>query len=271
MNSQVTYGTTKESDTEYHSKSIFEGGGMMSSHALMTFLNSPSVFNGRLAGLIKGKDSDSYKEGRGAHCLILEGKDEYRKRYTFGGPVNEKTGKPYGQQTKKYEEWAAEQRAAGKEVLTDSMDTRIEFMANGVRQHPDCMEALQEGEAECVARANYCGLECQIKIDWLKPGAIIDLKTCRELKWFKNDFKQYRYANQLSFYQKMFEVFAGVRLPIYVIAVEKAQPYHAAFFEIYQDLLDKAQRENEDAIHRMRECISSGIWPTGWEGTNLIS
>lgn len=45
-----------------------------------------------------------------AHCLILEGQAAFDEQYLVaGGPVNPKTGEPYGKATKAYAEWIAAQ------------------------------------------------------------------------------------------------------------------------------------------------------------------
>lgn len=267
----MLYNTTRESDNEYHGQSIFNGGPNLSSHALIAFSWNPAAFHAKKTGLMRSDDSDVFRVGRATHCRILEGRDAYQSRYVFGGPINEKTGKPFGQQTKAYDEWRAERESEGKECLSDSDDAMIEFMASGVSMHAEAMEALREGEPEAVARAKYCGIPCQIKIDWLRNDAIVDLKTCRDLSRFEWDFKDYKYANQFSFYQKVFESFASIRIPVFCIAVEKADPFRCAFYRIEQGVLDKAQLENEDAIQRLRECEASGLWMTGYEGVRIIS
>ncbi len=266
----MIYNTLREPDGDYHAKGVFRGGPCLSSHALIDFIESPAAYHSKMAGLSPPKDSDAYRAGRAAHCLILEGKDAYRRRYTFGGPVNEKTGKYFGQQTKAYEEWRASKEAEGLEVLSDSEDALCEFLAAGVRMHPEATEILSVGYPEAVARTRYCGTDCQIRIDWLTENAIVDLKTCRDIKRFMRDFFDYRYQNQLSFYQKVLEAHAGVRLPVFVIAAEKAAPYRAALYRIDQPVLDRAQLENEDAMRRLRECVSTGYWPTGYEGVKVI-
>lgn len=266
----MIYDTIIESDRDYHAQSIFNGGGFMSSHALMDFIESPALYHAKATGTVPPKDSDAFRTGRAVHCRILEGPDVYRNRYTFGGPINEKTGNYFGSGTKAYAEWRATQEFAGLEVLTDADDTLCEMLAAGVAQQPEAMEILQNGQSEAVVRTKYCGMDCQIRIDWLRSDAIVDLKTCRDIKRFLRDFYDYRYQSQMSFYQKVFEAFAGVRLPVYVIAVEKVAPYRAAFYHIDQPVLDKAQIENEAAIQRLRECQLTGLWPTGYEGVQVI-
>lgn len=265
------FNTEKEADKIYHGKSILRGGEFLSSHALMKFLDCPADFYARKMQLVKESDSDAFRAGRAAHCRILEGATVYKSRYVFGGPVNSKTGKYFGTQTDKYKEWRDDQEQQGLECLTDSEDALIEFMASGVNSHNDASTLLALGEAECVVRGTYCGMKCQAKIDWLTASALVDLKTTADLRWFTSDFFKYRYQNQLSFYQKLTEQFAGIRLPVKVIAVEKAAPYRCALYDIDQAVLDKGQRENEDGIQRMRECMETGVWPTGYEGIGKIS
>ena len=96
----------------YHSKARQN----LSSHQLADFRKCPELYHRKQLGLIPDQDRPSYVIGRAAHCLILEGEEKFEATYAVGGPTNPKTGKPFGAQTKKYAEWAAEQ---GKDVLTN--------------------------------------------------------------------------------------------------------------------------------------------------------
>lgn len=263
-------GFLKEADEVYHSKSMMKGGEYLSSHALMTFIDCPDAFNKKRLGVIPSKDSSTFKAGRAVHCMVLEGREEYKKRYIFGGPVNPKTGKYYGSNTDTYSKWVTEQEVGGLEVLTDGEDRLCEMIKASTDQHPEIQEALSSGDAECIFRDKYCGFPCQIKVDWFNDDAIYDLKTTADIKWFTSDFFKYRYQNQLSFYQKVFEQATGKKLPVKVIAVEKSEPYRCGVFEIDQSILDRAQFENENAMNELRECMKSGLYPTRYEGIQKI-
>ncbi len=266
----MQFSTTREPADTYHAHDVFQGGRYLSSHALLEFIESPVLYKEKLDRRTLSKDSDAYRIGRAAHCRILEGRETYRQRYCVGGPINEKTGACYGTQTQAYTKWRAEQQAQGRDVLSSSEDNACESMAAAINNHAEARDMLSRGCAEQVARAKYCGMDCQIKINWLTDDALVHLKTCRDIKRFVRDFYEFRYHNQLSFYQKVLESFASVRLPVYVIAVEKVQPFRTAFFRVDQRLLDTAQLENESAIHRLRECTCTGVWPTGYEGVRVI-
>ena len=255
-----------ESDQEYHGQNVYNGGKYLSSHALIDYINCPAYFDAKVKGTVAQKDSDTFKAGRAAHCLILEGQDEYKNRYVTGGPINEKTGKPYGTSTDKYKNWAEEQKANGAEVLTPAVDRDCILMQMGVMSNTDAIEKIRCGNAEVIIRSRYCGEDCQIKVDFLSDEAIIDLKTCRDLQWFKKDFFDYKYDHQLSFYQKVHEQFSGHTLPVYVIAVQNTAPHIAAVFEVQQSVLDEAQRKNEKAIRSLRESRRMNYWTTGYEG-----
>jgi len=260
------YDTTSEPDNEYHARNVLRGGDCLSSHALITYLQSPAAYRSALSGLGGETSTNAYQLGRAAHCVILEGDDAYNARYVSGGPINDKTGQPYGERTKAWSEWAASQRSAGREVITASDDVMCHRLAAGVNANDEARELLTQGMPERIARARYCGEKCQIKIDWLSSNAIVDLKTCRELSRFEYDFRDYKYANQLSFYQRVFESYALTLLPVFVIAIEKKSPYACAVFSVDQSRLDDAQRENEAGINQLRKSRLNDIWPTGWEG-----
>ena len=89
---------------EYHAAS--RSGQYMSSHLLADFRESPELYRRKTNGEITEGESLALALGRVAHCLILEGKDAFDEQYVVAdGPVNPKTGEPYGKSTKAYAEW----------------------------------------------------------------------------------------------------------------------------------------------------------------------
>ena len=71
-----------------------------------------------------------------------------------------------------------------------------------IRTHELAASLLSEGVAEGVVRANYCGVACQIRMDWFEPHqGIVHLKTCDELTWFEADARRFGYGHQVAFYR----------------------------------------------------------------------
>ena len=77
----------------------------LSSHSLAVYKQSPYLYWKKKAGLLEDKDSTAMLLGRATHTAVLEGWEKYNLEYEIGGPINDKTGKPYGSGTKKFMEY----------------------------------------------------------------------------------------------------------------------------------------------------------------------
>ena len=253
----------------YHAQAV----DFMSSHQLGAYTQSPLLYHRRKLGLAKFKPSKSFELGTATHTKFLEGENEFDAENISAefGPTNPTTGRPYGADTKKVSEW---QREHGKKVWSfEDMDL-IQTLTNSLRLHPICGEIVGDGNglAEGVLRADYHGWECQIRIDWLHPRlGIFDLKTCRDLKLFEKDCEDYSYFNQLAFYQKVLAEKIGVDVPVYIMAVEKCEPYAAACYRIAQYKLNEAAVQNERALDELKVSTSDDTWPSGYEELRTLS
>ena len=221
------------------------------------------MFYRKKQGLIADDDRPAYLVGRAAHTLILEGDAKFDAEYTVGGPINPKTGQPFGPTTKAFAEWA---RTIGKQILTDSQYELVTNMHLSVLQHEVAKTLLADGIPEGVVRAEYCGVPCQIRMDWYDAFfGIVDLKTCDDLSWFESDARRFGYVHQLAFYRAVLAQVIGIMAPVHLIAVEKKEPYRCGVWKISNESLGLAQKTNEAAIAELRDCLTTGLWPTGYE------
>lgn len=240
----------------------------LTSHRLADFRRCPQLYLRKQSGQIQDEDCPAYQIGRAAHTLILEGRDKLLSGYAVGGPVNPKTGEPYGATTKAFAEWAA---AQGKPVITLEQARLIDQMAEGVMSHGIARHLLSKGIAEAVTRCQWHGMACQIRLDWFSlvaNAAIVDLKTCDDLTWFEADARRYGYAHQLAFYRSVLAVAVRMdprEIPVHLIAVEKRDPFRCGVWKMGEDVLAIAQRENEESVNLLRQCRATGYWPTGYE------
>ncbi len=250
---------------EYHARA----GEYLTSHQLLDFMKSPWLHRKKSLGLIEDRDSPAYLIGRAAHVRILEGRDEYQQRFALGGPVNPNTGKPYGSNTKAYAKW---QREQGKPAISHDKLELIEQMASGVAMNAHAVDLFLYGRPECVIRTDYCGLPCQVRIDWVHPHrGIVDLKTCDDLTWFESDARRYRYVHQMAFYRAVLAAaIGGGPVPVHIVAVEKKEPYRCGIWIIGDDALSVAQKENEAAIGRLVRCRQEDHWPSGYEEVRTL-
>ncbi len=249
---------TAEPADVYHGKAA----QFLSSHQLITFIRCPYLYAKKRAGLIQDVDSPAYFLGRAAHTRILEGNRVYEREYAVGA-INPSTGKPYGSTTKKFLEW---QEVQQKPVIPFEKADLIEAMNAGVRMNPVACELLAQGKAEGVVRTTYRDFPSQIRIDWLNPElGIVDLKTCDDLTWFETDARRFNYVHQLAFYQAVLEVAMGTQVPVYIMGVEKKEPFRCGVWQIPEESLLQARAENEAAMERLREANRDERFVTGYE------
>lgn len=253
-----------EPDDQYHARS--KSGATISSHMLMEFDKSPLLYAQKIAGLIPDRDSGAYVKGRAVHKLTLEGRQEFEAAYAFDFPVNPKTGKSYGRQTKAFEEWQATQ---DKPVLTADEIDCAEQLAAAIRSHDAAAELLSTGRPEAVVRGKLGGLECQIRIDWYNPErGIVDLKTADDLDYFQTDARKYRYGFQAGFYQLVLAAAAGLdpdEIPVAIIAAEKKAPHRVGVFYLTPDTLRTQRAKVKSAMATLADCRRLNHWPTGYE------
>ena len=242
----------------------------LSSHQLADFRRCPKLYRRKQLGLIPQRDSAAYALGRAAHVLILEGRERFEAEFAVGGPVNPKTGQPFGVQTKAFAEWAA---SVGKPVLSDADAALLEQMRAGVHDHVFARELLRSGVAEGVVRAEYGGVPCQARIDWINPvdgRGIVDLKTCSDLDEFEQDAHRYGYVHQMAFYRELVVEACGVELEVHLVAIEKREPYRCGVWQLSRRLLDQAADENLAAVDELTRCREHDIWKTRFESLRLI-
>ena len=258
----------REPAAQYHEQS--RSGKFLSSHQLGDFRESPAFFHKKMQGEIVESESPAYALGRAAHCLILEGKEVFNWEYSItDGPINPKTGEPYGKTTKAYTEW---KNRLDCEVVSTKDYGFITKLQASVLAHPVASELLANGVPEGVVRAEYCGMPCQIRMDWFNSEfGIVDLKTCDQLKWFESDCRRYGYINQMAFYRAVLREACGQNFPVHIIAVEKNEPYATGVWKLMEEVLDSAERINEAAIRRLSECYGTNTWPTGYEEVRIIA
>ena len=253
-----------EPAAEYHGKAK----DFLSSHQLLDFMKCPWLYHKKRTGLMADQDSSAYLVGRATHCRILEGRDVYESEFALGGPINPSTGRPFGSNTKAFREWADIQ---GKPVLSNDQIDLIENMASGISMNDEAVDLLLYGRAEGVMRTDYCGLPCQIRLDWLHPHrGIVDLKTCDDLTWFEADARRYRYMNQLAFYQAVLAKVIGIQVPVHIVAIEKKEPYRCGVWRLTPVSLAIAQVSNQAAIERLMACRQTDHWPTGYEDIRML-
>ncbi len=257
-----------ENEDDYHAQS--KCGAVMSSGMLKKFRDCPYAYHLATLGETEERDTAAYRFGRAAHKMILEGKDAFAATYHVGGPINEKTGKPYGVETQAYAAWLDEHGLTKDRIITPDEGVTLSTMAAMVRSHTEAAAALDFGWPELVLRHDLHGVPCQIRMDWLTHDAegnycIIDLKTTDDITYFESDAKRYGYPQQFAFYCDVFEAAVGSPAHVAVIVAEKKAPFRVGLWHFPKELLVEFSAINREALEHYKNCQEQDRWPTGYE------
>lgn len=208
--------------------------------------------------------TDAMKLGTAVHDLVLE-PEEFLKRNITGGPINPKTSKPYGRDTKKFAEWEA---ATGKVAWPRKDWDKINAMAESVMRHDGAAHLLGVCETEVSAlwKDPYSGRLLQARYDMWIAGIIGDLKTTRDVgrRAFRRQAEDMGYFMQIAMYWDGAQILTGEtpKDPHFVI-VETEPPYKTAVrkIDIEDTSLALGRVQYQYALDQLKKYEALGEWP----------
>jgi len=247
----------------------------LNSHSLATFRKCPRLYSLGPSLPTWKQEPQSVLVGRAFHCLVLEGQEIFDGQFAVGGPLNPRTGKPYGRTTESYKQWLEHE---GKDAIDDETAALLSRMQVGLMSSPHARKLLSSGFGESTVLGTIGNVPCQSRIDWVHwrgdpcSAAIVDLKTCGDLDEFESSSIERGHHRQLAFYRLVVESCSGgLVLPCMLVGVEKRPPNRCGVWRIDESLLAKASREVEDAVDALVECRRLDRWPTGFEEPRLLT
>jgi hypothetical protein len=172
------------------------------------------------------------------------------------GPIGGRRG------TNAHKAWLEMQ--GDREVMTESGYRTALAIRDAVRSHPAAAELLTGGEAEVTLTWTdpETGLPCKARLDYLRPGTVVDLKTTSDIsEWaFARTCAKYSYHGQHAFYTEgacrtrcMPHTFA-------FIAVESDPPHDVAVYELDDDSVWAGEELVRSLLLKVKQCQESGIW-----------
>lgn len=210
--------------------------------------------------------SPAMSSGRAMNDYITCSATEFGERYTVAdGPVNPKTGKPYGTDSKAYLEWASKQ---DKTPVPSSEYAMFANMAKAYEAH-SAISALS-GYAcipNAVFRAVLAGVDCCVKVDklYVSDGAVIavDVKTTSDLCSFARSSDSLHYREQQALISLVLSE-NGIQDPqVIIAAIEKGPVPRCGVFSV------KGIDEVEESVYRVLEdygrSMASGSYRTNFE------
>jgi hypothetical protein len=213
---------------------------------------SPAHFRASLAGRA---DSAAMRLGRICHAVLLGGESVQ----VFDG---DRRGKAWTEFKAAHE---------GDEIATVTEYETACAVRDSVKAHPAASTLLASAAFETeIAWRHPLGIYCNSRIDILRPGSVIDFKTCGDANPATFVWRAARmgYHAQLSFYADAIEASGQPRPERFVlIAAETAPPYAVVPFELDPAAKDQGARMVRAWIERLRGCLETNEWPAYCDAT----
>lgn len=223
------------------------------------------------------KETDSKVFGVGFHEMMLE-PARFAARVVMS-PINEKTGKPFGRDTKAWAEFAA--LRPGKLILTPEEMDQIVAMRARITSHPEASLFFDPAsgamfEVCIVWDCPITGLRCKGRVDvWVpRPNQMVarlDLKTTADASTeeFGRSIVKYGYHTQDAFYEMGCKALGhdsyGLLLPI-----ESDAPHAMQLAPIEGDTLAAGRHIVEGWLRTVKHCRETDSWP-GYEASSSVA
>lgn len=252
----------------YHSQQLCDGPSISSSGLRTIFNESPAHFFCRWDGNPEREPeapNASLTLGSAAHHLLL-GEDQFSTR--FIKRPDELAGEPWHSNRKVCKAWLAEQRIAGRAVLTDDQVKTIKGMARSLASHPMVKQGVLNGAVEqsMVWRCKDTGLWKKSRPDCIpsSSGDFVDLKTTASVQDddLKRTIYEYGYHQQGAMVCEGWTALTGQKDTSFTLVfVEKAPPYCVRVISLTDEDLARGERQNFRAMQTFVRCLDTGEWP----------
>ncbi len=202
-------------------------------------------------------DTQALKIGRAIHTAVLQ-PDLFSMDYAAAPDVDKRTKE--GKEI--YAEFLIQ--SEGKEILSANDYQEVFSIAESVR---NCKEA-EELLVGCISekplfwKHEETGLDCKCRVDAMRQGIMIDLKTSSDAstKAFTRDAMKYGYDVQAAHYIDSYHSLSGEFPTWFFIVVEKSPPYAVNVLHADSGFIDYGFFRRDALLNQLKVCLDSGIW-----------
>lgn len=215
----------------------------------------------RHALLEPSKDKPAFRLGRANHVAVFEPERFANLVAVWDG--GDRRGKAW-------EAFKADH--SDRDILKSDEYEQLLGMQRAVRQHPIASKYLRRGQAEAsilwtlmteaVDGLPGLNIPCKSRLDYIAPGCLLDLKTCRDASpaAFGRSAFNFDYFTQAAFYADAFEAVTGERRPYIIVAAELAPPCVVQVYRVPEHLLAAGRDRYRSLLYRLAECRREDRW-----------
>ena len=250
----------------------------LSNSSLSVLKRSPTEFYKRfITGEMKSQETEAMLLGSVVHMLALEPERFDAQYVVIHGPINPRTGKPYGRDANKFTQWLdAEMALQTRKVLVREEFANSLAIAKAFQAHPTIAaimasrtEKLFESECSMEYEIGDDKVEMKCKIDFVCPAErlIIDLKTTSDpspyaWSWSAEDFGYHR---QAAIYSDAMQAKYGEPFRFLFGVVRSKEPYEAAVYELDAESIQRGRSEYEALIEQYVDRKAKNDWLSEWQ------
>lgn len=224
-------------------------------------LKSLQLFDDARRGIYVQPDKPHFQIGTLAHMMVLE-PQKFARLVTCDGPINPRTGKMYGRDTDKFDEWLAAR--PGVTVVEPWLYTMLARMPSEVK------ELLRGTVREQSFFTTLAGLPVKCRPDALAPGLILDLKTCVDVDRIERDIARNSYWFTAAWYRAVMLAATGQRHAHKFIFVEKSAPYRWRVVSLDAGYNMHADNAVDKVLESVYAASVSGNWADDDEVTQMV-
>lgn len=213
--------------------------------------------------------------GSALHCLVLEGEDEFSKRYVLKPEdiaLNTKEGK----------EWKAAQ--TGKTILTNSEREKAWDSVHGMADSLMKLDWFDQSQPD-YRKFNELSIyweaddiPCKGRLDRLVDMGdyllVLDLKTTDSVEhgtFLKKMIGGMNYLFQSAWYAEAASLAYDKPAKFVFAAIERTEPWTLTLFEVSEEMMDEGRRQIKMARQLLKKCLDSKHWPTPDVSYNVLS
>ena len=216
---------------------------------------TPAHYAAHMAGETKREQTKAMLLGTMAHLAVLEPSklDTAFVERPEGIDLRTKLGK----------EW---KESVGSMPILDQDEARaVRGIRDSIAANKAARDLLAETRTEVsVFGESHSGLWIKGRIDALKPGTIVDVKTTSagaDANAFARQSFALNYHVSAAWYYYLATLNEMPPKAFYWVAVEVQPPYAVAVYEIHKDALQLGFRMMQDALALIARCEDEGLWP----------
>lgn len=201
--------------------------------------------------------------GSALHCAVLEGNEVFDASYI-------ERPKDLKLTTKEGKDWAAQQKNAGRTVLTGEQTDQLKGMVQSLQQLewflPERQTDLRK-YSELSIYWEWCGIDCKARLDRVieleDKVLVLDLKTTDSVnpKKFLDKVLYLNYLFQAAYYTEAAAVAFDKPASFIFVGVERDAPYCVDYFTPGPEMIAEGRSQCEYALNTLKQCFITNEWP----------